>query len=211
MKLGAPFFTRRFFLDNVRNRAQNRGGEFYVGPFKSFWVSATNNSSFVAEIVINTTVNKDRGLPLRLNQCQAFGEKTDDACIEVPVAQPGVWVDITFSQDEDLSVGSVVVALSGEVSIKEGSSHLSAKVTATNAGAELIPASDLRSKVILQNKGAESVWVGNLTAGELLNAEWKIICTEIPPGGSLPWENPASLHGKTEFGNADLSRLTFLK
>lgn len=209
--MSAPFFTRRIYLDSVVKRGEKLGSEFYFGPFKSFWISATNNANFSAEMVVNHRDNSDRGLPLRLNQCQAFENKVENAMIEVPSAQAGVWIDVTCSQDEVLSVGSVSVSVSGIVSIIEGNSHLSAKVTATTAGAILIPADDTRNEVVLQNKSDVSVWVGNNTANELAHVDWKTICQEIIPGGSLSWRNPASLYGKTETVSADLSRITHYK
>lgn len=210
--MSAPFFTRRFYLDTVRTRGQGRGGEFFVGPFKSFWVSATNKSSFSAELVINTRNNSDRGLPLRLNQCQAFramGSKVDDACIEVPVAQPGVWVDITFSQDEELSVGSVAIDLSGEVSIYEGKAHSSARVDLPiNAVTELIPALDTRAISTLQCKSGGVFWIGN--DAELNNADWKNICKKVVLAidEELEWKNKAALKAKTDVGASVFSLLT---
>lgn len=196
------FFTRRFYLDSPANRSKNRGGEFFVGPFKSFWVSATNNSSFQCDLVINPTGSSDdRGIPLRLNQCQAFGDKPDSACVEFTVAQPGVWIDITFAQDDSISVGSVVVESSGSSVISEGSSHSSVKVDLpVNVVTQIIPNNDKRAVTVLQLKTGGAFWIGN--PDELNDANWKdrCECVELAIGQRFIWKNTAALNARVDVG-----------
>lgn len=202
------FFTRRFYLDNPADRSKSRGGEFYVGPFKSFWVSDTNNASFQCDLVINpTTSNDDRGIPLKLNQCQAFREKPESACLEFKTAQPGVWIDITFAQEDSISVGSVAVSLTGKVGIDEGSTHGSIVVPVDFVAPTLIfAANGNRKKGTFQNKGPNSVWVGNNSAAELTNADFQNICEEVIPGASFEWKNTGSLYGLTVTTISKVSR-----
>jgi hypothetical protein len=159
--------------------------------------------------VVNTRDNSENGLPLRLNQCQSFGNKAEDACVEVPVAQSGAWIDITFSQDEELSVGSVAIDLTGEVSITEGEAHSSVRVDLPDATVtEIIPASDLRSSASLQCKSGGVFWIGN--EDELEDADWKNICHKVvlAAGENLEWKNKSALMAKTDAGACVFSLLT---
>jgi hypothetical protein len=157
--------------------------------------------------VINpSTSNDSRGLPLRLNQCQAFGNKPDSACIENSVAQAGVWVDITFAQDDEISVGSVVVNNTGSVVINEGSNHSSSQVDAVPAGITLFPADSGRVKgTVVNTSTSESVWVGNNTASELQHANYKTICEEIPPGGRWEWKNAGAISVRSDVATVSLA------
>lgn len=207
--MSSPFFTRRFSLDNVQLRSKGRGGEFYVGPFKSFWVSDASRAGVKADLVINTRDNSDKGLPLRLNQCQSFGNKAEDACIEVLVAQPTDWIELTFSQDEEISVGSVAIDLSGEVVVTEGKAHSSVRVDLpNNAVTEIIPANGLRASSYLQCKSGGTFWFGN--DDELNDADWKNRCQKVVLAVEerMEYKNKAALKAKTDAGASIFSLFT---
>lgn len=202
--MSQKFFTRKFFLDSPIDRYTNRGGDHYIGPFTSFWVSNTNNSKFQADIVINPREDRSKGLPLRLNQCQSIEGKANEACIEFSTAQAGTWIEITFSQDDRISVGSVVVDSSGKSSISEGSNHSSSKKTVSTVTAELLPAKDNRAVATLQYKSGGSIWIGNPT--ELSDPDYKNICTEINSSNSpFEWRNSGALFAKTDAGTVIFS------
>lgn len=176
------FFTQRFYLDTPSDRSRGRGGENYVGPFKSFWVSDTNSTSFSADLLINPIGSSDnRGIPLRLNQCQSFENRPDGACLEFSIAQPGVWIEITFSLNETIQVGSVAVNLSGVVSINEGELNPQSKVTVTSAISEILDNDEDRLNAKFQYKsGTGIVYVGSNT--ELSDPDFANICHEVQPG-----------------------------
>lgn len=201
--MSAKFFTRRFFLDSPIDRYTNKGGSHYIGPFTSFWVSNAKKSGFKASIVINPREDRAEGLPLRLNQCQSIEGKADEACIEFDLAQPNDWIDITFSQDDKISVGSVVVETKGSTAIVEGSSYLSSKVTVTAVTSEIVPSNDARLKASLQHKSGGSIWIGN--PSELANADYKNICHEIKAGDILELRNSGSLSAKSDAGSVIFS------
>lgn len=200
--MSQKFFTRRFFLDTPINRFTNRGGDHYIGPFRSFWVSDTNNSSFKADLVINPREDRGRGIPLRLNQCQAIGETVDDkaeeACIEFETAQPGVWIDITFAQDDKISVGSVVVESSGATILIGGSSFTNDKFAVTDAGQVLLPASDQRAKGEIYNQTEETFFVGS--QAKITAPDFAETCIKVRPGNEIPfvWDLPDALYCRKE-------------
>ena len=199
--MSSKFFTQRFYLDTPTNRYTKRGGENFVGPFRSFWVSKTNSSNFECDLVINPIEESGRGIPLRLNQCQAIADKAVGACVEFTTAQPGVWIDITFAQDDVLSVGSVVVDASGIVTISEGVNHNSVRVDLpNNAITEIIPADSNGALRSLQCKSGGVFWIGN--PAELANADYKNICHKVTLAIDeiFQWRNTGALNAKTDLG-----------
>ncbi len=206
--MSQSFFTQRFYLDTPSDRYTRRGGENFVGPFRSFWVSNTNNSNFECDLVINPRNEMGaRGIPLRLNQCQSIESKPEGACIEFKTAQPGVWIDITFAQDDKLQIGSIVLESSGFITLSEGSNHSSTRVDVPNGVVtEVITASDKRAVSSLQLKSGGTFWIGNPT--ELNNADWKNICKQVTlsPLENMEWRNSAALNIKTDAGALVFSR-----
>lgn len=214
--MSQKFFTQRFYLDTPVNRYTQRGGAHFVGPFRSFWVSDAKDSSFKCDIVINPTDEQGRGMPLRLNQCQAIGKGEEDkaqgGCIEFDLAQPGKWIEITFAQDDVIQVGSVAISINGKVEISEGSSHASIrKDVLNNTTTELIPASDQRVLAVLQLKSGGTFWIGTPT--ELANADYKNICRQISlsPLDTFEWRNSSALNVKTDSGALIFSLMQEIK
>jgi len=192
----------------------NRGGDHFVGPFKSFWVSRASQIDFEADIVINPTSDRGRGLPLKLNQCQSIGDGKDDkaesACVEFETAQPGVWIDITFAQEDRIDVGSVVIDLSGEVAIIDGVGYESEKVSLPNTTLTMIlPADDTRIVSSLQCKSGGVFWIGKGTAAELSHADFKNICHKVvlAVDQTFEWKNKSALYAYTDAGASVFSHL----
>lgn len=197
--MSQSFFTQRFYLDTPSDRYTRRGGENFVGPFKSFWVSNTNNSNFECDLVINPRNEmSSRGIPLRLNQCQSIEDKPEGACIEFKTAQPGVWIDITFAQDDKLQVGSIVVESSGAVLINGGSIFDNDKYPVTNAAAILLPATDQRASSSIYNQTGEAFYIGSME--KISAADFMDTCIKIKPGNDIPfvWDLPGELWCRKE-------------
>ena len=107
-------FVERFDLSNATDRfADKRSAHFIGAGFKSFWVSSASRPDFKAKLVFNPHRGSDAGsgLTLGLNMSMTLSEVVSSACIEIPNPQSGDWIEITFSPDESLSVGSVSVDL----------------------------------------------------------------------------------------------------
>lgn len=195
-------WTVRFELDAPLSRYKNRGGSHYVGPFKSFWVSKTNNSAFECNFLVDPTDESGSGLPLRLNQCMTVGKgsdrKAEKGCIETKIAQPGVWIEITFSQNEEIDVGSVVVETSGAVQVVGGNDYSNDSYDVTNAAAVLLPADDQRSRAEIYNQTDEAIYVGSQTS--INHANWMQKCVKVKPMNEVPfvWDIPTALYARKE-------------
>lgn len=129
-------FTQRFDLSQVTSRfADKNAAHFIGGGFKSFWVSSASSPDFSARMIFEPHTGSDSGtgLKLGLNMALTLSQVFSTACIEVDLAQPNQWIEITFSASESLSVGSVSVDLKvpsspaelkvGEVSVPNDGSH----------------------------------------------------------------------------------------
>lgn len=101
-------FTIRFDLSKKISIFEAKNSAHYVGGFKSFWVSASKSSEFNARIALNPYKGSDAGqsLPLRANMSVDWPYLIDNACIEVPYDQADEWIEITFSDEGKIDVGS---------------------------------------------------------------------------------------------------------
>lgn len=206
----AKFKVIRFYLDSTRSRYSTGVTDHGFGSgIKSFWVCDTNNRNFVAKLVPNYRGDRKEGtgLPLRFNMNQKFENPIDDACLEY-TAQAGVWVDIAFSESEDISIGNSDITLSGAVSPNEGATFTMAKVSAAAAAAVLLPADTSRLKAIIQHKTGGSVWIGS--AADLANVDYQNICLEVSAGMLVEWWNQGALYFRDALGTGVCS-LTILK
>lgn len=192
--IGAKFKVIRFSLDTLRSRyTQGATDHTFGSGIKSFWVCDTNNRDFVAKIVPNYKNDRkeNSGLPLRFNMNQKFSEPVDDACLEFS-AQSGVWVDIAYSESEDISIGNSEITLSGTVSPNEGATFTMAKNSATSSPQVLLPADSDRLKADFQHKSGGSIWIGS--AADLALADYQNICAEIAPGAVVEWWGRGALY-----------------
>lgn len=202
--MSSKFFTQRFYLDTPLARAKNRGGEHYVGPFKSFWVSDASDSNFQAQLIIDPRDDAGSGLPLRLNQCQSLEEKALEACVESSVAQPGAWIDITFAQDDKMDVGSVSISVNGKVAIDEGSLSPQSKVTVTSVAAQILDSDDERKIARFQYKsGVGKVYVGS--QAELADPDFANICHHVDAGDDFELSGSGAHYAKSVGGDVVFS------
>lgn len=195
-------WTKRFELDVPINRYKERGGSHYTGPFKSFWVSKASSSSFECNLIIDTRNESESGLPLRLNQCMTIGKgtnrKADNGCIEFKTAQAGAWIEITFSMEEEIDVGSVVVETSGAVQVSGGNSYSNDSYAVTDVPSMLLTVDGQRSKAEIYNQTDEAFYVGNQTSINDVNFMQK--CIKIKPWNEVPfvWDIPTALYCRKE-------------
>lgn len=187
LSLGAKFRVRRFYLDNGATRfTANRSDCFFSSGIKSFWVCGTNNKNFVANIVVNPDADRDpySGLPLRPNMNQSFEYPVADAVIEF-ASQSGVWIDIAYSESEDISIGSIDATVS--FSTPAVIAPL-APVVLTGTGAQLFP-SDTGRRIM--NLYADAAW-------EMSNAAMSIWFPM--PAGHTRIENTAAVYARSSLG-----------
>lgn len=209
LSFGPKYRVIRFYLDSAADRFTVGVDSHFIGSgIKSFWVCNTNNRNFSAKIVPNpkSDRNKDSGLPLKYNMNISFAYPVHDACLEFS-SQPGVWVEIAFSESEDISVGNSDVALSGKVSPNEGSTYTSAKMSASTTPAILLAADDARLKAVVQHKSGSSIWVGS--QADLNNADYQNICLELPAGSTTEIWTTGALYFRDNSSTAVCSVMIF--
>jgi hypothetical protein len=200
------FFQMRVLLDTKFNRSSaDLNFKHWVGStFKSFAVIGTNNAAFKLKIIPDARGNgAEKGLPLYDGFYHNFVRSPNDAVFENEVAQPGVWVDVLISVEDEINLGSVKAPPSTLTIPYKGPSYTMEARTVTTTIAELIPANDQRSEATLMHKSGGSIWIGK--PADLANADFKNICAEIKPGGKCKWENFSSLSAKTEAGSTVFS------
>lgn len=206
---GVKFKVIRFYLDNKRTRGTHGVTDHTFGSgIKSFWVCDTNNRGFEAKIVPNfkSDRNIDSGLPLRFNMNQKFSFPVDDACLEFE-PQSGVWVDIAFSESEDISIGNTETSISGAVAVNEGDTLDCAKMTGSTTVAELLPADSGRIKATFQHKSGGSIFVGTLAACN--DADYLNLCTEWPAGSNIEVWSKAAHYYRTQTGSSVFQRTVY--
>lgn len=189
------FRVKRFYLTNDRNRSlQGQNSHEFGSVIKSFWV-CNWSGNFTANFVGNHKYDRDfdSGLPLRKNMAQKFDVPVADACLEF-TGQAGVWIDIAYSDSEDIQVGNVELSVSGKSSVDEGSTFTSQKMTATGAPTVLLAADGARKKAVLQHKSGGSVWIGS--QADLNDVDYQNICVEWPAGSTVEWWNTGALYFK---------------
>ncbi len=201
----ARFFTKTFYLDNKfsRSSANGESDNWIRSPIKAFAVVGTNNSGFQADIVPDPDGGHVNGIPLYDGFYQNFQNKPSQVLIENKTAQPGVWIKILFSLNDELNLGAIKSASKNFVIPYEGTSVTMLKRTVTAVVAELIPANELRTIAVIQHKSGTSIWVGSPV--DLAEADYQNICFEIKAGENFIWKNSASLNAKTASGSTIFS------
>jgi hypothetical protein len=166
-------------------------------------VVGTNNAGFSAKIVPDPDAGHIQGIPLYDGYYQNFQTKPNQVLIENLTAQPGVWIEILFSLEDELNLGAIKQASKSFVIPYEGTSFTMNKAVATAVTSEIIPSNDLRSIAILQHKSGNSVWIGK--PADLAAADYQELCYEVKPGETFLWKNAASLNAKTALGSTVFS------
>lgn len=199
-KVSPEFKKVRFYLDNVATKdeidltAKNK----FSSGFKSFWICDTNNTSFVASIYVNNRGDVGQPLPLKPNMSLSFQYPVDGCALEWP-AQAGVWIDIVFALNTDITPGYIQLSASGSSAINEGSSHPTNWYKSINAtGASVIcPANSSRKVSMIQNNSGVPIWIGTQT--DLAGANYKTDCIRIDSGDSIfYWRNTGQLNARAE-------------
>lgn len=194
----APKFrVKRFYLTTKTNRTHKSVSEHIFGSvIKSFWV-CNWSGDFDAKLVPNFDSDKDleSGLPLRKNLNMALSIPAADACLEFD-AQPGVWIEIAYSDLEDIDVKSVEASLTATSTDRDGNSFSQSKKTigATAPFTVVCAASGSRGKATIRNNHATNyLYLG--TEAELVAADWDAIALVVPPKAERIWKNSAELRG----------------
>jgi hypothetical protein len=199
-------FTKRIYLDAAFNRSTTDKSDHWAGTtVKAYRVLYTNNEAFELDIVADPDNGSIKGIPMGYQRIHNYQTPAKNAVFENSVAQPGVYVDVLISVEDEL-VWTQERVTENEVIINEGSSHSSSKITVPTATAIQIFAADQDRKMgVLQNKSLNPIYVGNDSASELQHADWKDICEEVAPNASFVWKNKGSLSARADAGAAVVS------
>jgi hypothetical protein len=198
------FFYRLIELDTIFDRRYRQGNHWVSGTHTGIKVIDTNNKNFELKYNPNPFVSDSGATPLKKGVPKNFKTPVTDAVFENKLEQPGVWVLVEFTVEDEILGGGDEMDISGDIYQLDGLTHSSSKLTVADTTTEIFPADDERSVGRLQWKSGSSIWVGN--PAELADADWQNICVEIKPGESLEYRSPAALYGKTASGSAVYSR-----
>lgn len=203
-KKSSGFKTKRFLLDAMATKNDLNGSNFFPFPFKSFWVADTNNKNFTAKMVVNNKGDGGDPLPLRMNMSIPFEYRQAGCALEWP-AQAGVWVDIVFAFDSDITPGFTSQDLSGIVTLNEGSSYTDGAKSCGLTGADvLVAANSARKVALIQNNSGKSVWIG--TPAKLAGASYQTDCQRLDSGEpTFYWRSASQLNFRTDVGTADIA------
>lgn len=185
----------RFKLDEVGTRDVVLGTNLVSFPFVSFWVSDSSDSDFDVSITVNPKVDQGSPLTLKPNMSVNFESPQVGAVLIFP-EQSGKWIEITFSHNNKMDSGSVAVSTSGNTSLSDGSSFSSDVYTVTSTRSLLIAASGSRTVATIENRGAETIYLGTQTAIDDVN--YKNKCLRLHSGDNLTWRNSAGLYSRTD-------------
>lgn len=204
LRTSPKFRVKRFYLDTALNRSMVTTSmpNAFGGVIKSFWVcdwSGNFNANFVANHGVDRDL--DSGIPLRKNQCLKFNIPAADACIEFD-AQPGAWIDIAYSDTEDIDVGSIVAEVTAATTIREGTSFQNSRIQVDATGVIVCVASGSRGKATIRNCSmTEPLYLGSLA--DMSDVNFKELCAMvIKPGERDYWRNTAQLYARVETGTA---------
>lgn len=200
-KVSSAFKVKRFKLDTAKSKNDFQGDNLFDFAFKSFWIVDTNNTGFIANMIVNPRGDGGDALPLKPNMSIPFEYRQNGCAIECP-AQPGVWIDVVFGYDSDILPGfSNFVATSTSI-INEGSTFSDSNPTVDATGTSIICASlTSRNKALIQNKSGVSIWVG--TTANLSGIDYKKKCYQIDHGFTFEWKNKGTLYARVEAGSFD--------
>lgn len=200
-RVSDQFKIKRFDLSNKASKNDFQGNNLFDFAFKSFWIVDTNNTSFKANMVVNPKGDGGSPLPLKSNMSMAFEYRQNGCAIECD-AQPGVWIEVLFAYETDISPGFVTQESSGSSVINEGSNYSSSNPTISNSGASILVAPNTnRKKAVIQNVSGVTIWVGKQV--DLASADYQKKCLRILSGDSFEWRNVAQLNARVESGSTD--------
>lgn len=195
-KFSSAFKKKRFYLDNAAYKTDFQGENQFPFQFKSFWVVDTNNTSFVANMVVNPKGDGGDPLPLRFNMSIPFKYRQNGCALEW-AAQSGVWIDIVFAFDSDILPGYSNQEIGGDVALNEGSAFVDAGVSIANVGTQLLAAVSTRKVATFQNTTGAPMWIGSLA--KLNGANYQTDCERVDSGDpSYKWKNKAALYARFE-------------
>lgn len=104
------FFTKRIYLDTLFSRRVKSPSDHWVGAsFKSFAVLRCSdpNYKFSLKLTPDATSGDIQGIPLRTGYFHNFATLPNDAVFENDAVQPGIWVDILISTQDELTANPV--------------------------------------------------------------------------------------------------------
>jgi hypothetical protein len=191
-KVAGEFKVIRFKLDNVCTKDDLGGSNIFMTGFKSFWVCATNNSSFQASMAVNPKSDSGQALPIKANMSMSFSYPQAGCAIECP-AQPGIWIDIAFAFNSDISPGFIQIVNNQAVAPANFFEYL---LSPTATPTSLIPANLTRINCMVSNIGSVALYLGSL--GTLNDALYATKAIKVLPGEIISWDNLSACYMRTD-------------
>lgn len=194
-------FLKRIYLDTLFSRSSEGSNHWVGSTVKGFRVIGSNNAAFDLSIVADPDNGAIQGLPLKYVKVHNYAVIANSAVFENKIVQSGVYVDVLISVQDDLIYTGEDKTAGNAVTVSEGTNHSSVRVDLPlNIPTLILPADDQRVISVLQMKSGAQFWIGNPTAGELNNADYKNICQglTLAAGDFFEWRNAGALYAKTD-------------
>lgn len=193
------FSVRRFYLDEKRTRA-SREGNLFDESFMGVWVVGSNKKRFSLTMYVNDNNNASDGIPLRSNMAIPFTIPQAGATFEWE-PQEGVWVDVLFSHQSPISVGSIEQDLKGVMVTSDGSNYDHSGLSIGSSPIEVFPVNDNRGVSTLFNYSNEVIFLGK--SEKLLESNFKVNSIRLYPNDFFSWRNSSSLFARTDLAPAE--------
>lgn len=175
-------------------------------PFKSVYVSAASDVSATLNLIPQTQDSYQSAIPFKLNDSWSVDNPIAKAFLNW-TAQTGKTITLHFFIDSEFRSGSQISQTGGGVSINDGSSFTTSRVTLTAATATSVLATDSsRKQCNIQNNTGADVWFGNASVSNT----GANLGQKVSAGGILTWRNTAALYAFSVAGGAGDNGLQLL-
>lgn len=200
-----PFGVQSLTLDLAT--AQLRTMPFKVGfPFKSVYVSSATDVLANINLIPQTQDSYQSAVPLKLNDSWSREEPLAEAYLYW-TAQAGKTITLHFFVDSEFRSGSQISQTGGGVSIIDGSSFTTSRVTLTAATATSVLSADTtRKQCNIQNNTGGDVWFG----GSSVSNTGANLGQRVSAGAIFVWRNTAALYAYSVAGGAGDNGLQLL-
>lgn len=194
------FSVVRFDLSEKRTRASKIGNVFDQS-FLGVWVIGSNKKKFQADFYVNDNNNSSDAVPLRSNMTIPFSIPVSGATLSWE-AQEGTYIDVLFSHNSAINVGSIEQELKGVIVNSDGSDYDHGSFTAIDEAEEILPIDFNRGVSTIFNYSTSVIYLGKKSVLDQLGFENKSI--RLLPDQSIKWRNSSNLFVKTTSGTAEL-------
>lgn len=175
-------------------------------PFRSVYVSAASDVSATLNLIPQTRDSYQSSIPFKLNDSWSVDQPAAMGFLNW-TAQTGKTITLHFFIDSEFRSGSQISQTGGGVSINDGSSFVTSRVSLTAATATSVLSTDTsRKQCNIQNNTGADVWFGNSSVSNT----GANLGQRVAAGGIFTWRNTSALYAYSFAGGSGDSGLQLL-